>query len=65
MSLARYFEKKKIELFLYKIEFLIGIILKIISRWLINKTRLKKRLESGDRKRYAIIITVKNNIKTS
>lgn len=58
ISLARYFGEKKMKLLSYKIESSTRIKLKTIARWLLNKVRLKERLESIDGKRSAIVITM-------
>ncbi len=58
MSLARYLGKGKMEVLCRKIELSTRIQLKIIPRWLINKSRLEERFESGIEKRSAIVIIV-------
>lgn len=65
MSLARYFGEGKMELLSRKIESLTGIKLKTIPCWLINEARLEERLESGDRRGSAIVITVGNSTEAS
>ena len=58
MSLARYLRKGKMEMLYWKIGSSTEIRLKTVSHWLISKSQLEKRLESGTRRRSAIIITV-------
>lgn len=49
MSLARYLKLDKIELFKKKDESSIGIELKAIPQWLVNKDRLKKHQEANNK----------------
>lgn len=65
MSIARYLGEGKIEILCREIEFSITIHLKTLSCWLINKIQLEKRLESGNRRRSAIVIKVENGLKAS
>lgn len=53
------------ELLCQEIESSISITLKTISRWLVTKTRLEERLESGNGRRSAIVITVGNSTEAS
>ncbi len=61
MSLVRYIDKGKMEMHCREIELSAGIQLKTRPRWLINKTRLKERLESENKRRSAIVIMVSNS----
>ena len=58
MPLLRYFGEEKIEILSWEIESSIEIKLKTTPQWLLSKVRLKKRLDTGDTRRSAIIITV-------
>lgn len=60
MPLLRYLGEGKMELLCREIESSTGIKLKTTPRWLINKERLEERLESGNGKRFAMVITVGN-----
>ena len=60
MPLMRYFEERKIEILYWEIKLSTGIKLKTIPEWLINKIRLEEYLESGNKRRSAIVITVRN-----
>lgn len=63
MSLEQYLGEGKIEILYREIESSTSIQLKTLRCWLINETRLKERLESGNRKRSAIVIIVGNSVK--
>lgn len=65
MPLFCYFEERKIELLYQQIKSSTGIKLKTTLCWLINKTRLEKRLEVRNGKRSAIIIIVRNEADIS
>ena len=65
MSLARYFGEGKMELLSREIESSTGIKLKTTPRWLINEARLEERLESGNGRGSAIVITVGNGTEAS
>ena len=65
MPLIRYLGERKIELFCREIELSTGIKLKIMPRWLISKIRLEKRLEAGNGRSSAIVITVGNEAEAS
>lgn len=58
MSLTRYLREGKMEVLCQEIESSIGIQLKTVPRWLINKSRLEEHLESGIERGSAIVITV-------
>lgn len=64
MSLIRYFGKAKIEVLCQDIESSMGIQLKTVPRLLISETRLKEYLESSNKKRSTMIITVGTSKKT-
>ncbi len=53
------------EMLCREIESSTRIQLKTRARWLINKTRLKKRLEAENERRSAIVITVRDNAVAS
>lgn len=65
MSLARYFGEGEMELLSREIESSTGIKLKTTPRWLINEARLEERLESGNGRGSAIVITVGNSTEAS
>lgn len=65
MLLEKYFQKEKIELVFYKIKSFNHIKRKITYLQLINKARLEKRLKFCNKKKSAILIIVKNSMKTS
>lgn len=65
MSLAEYLGKGKMKLFYQKIKFFTSIRLKTIPYQLVNKSQLKKCLKSGNKRRFVIVITVKNSTETS
>ena len=65
MSLARYLGEGKMEVLCREIESSTGIQLKTLPRWLINETRLEERLESGNGRGSAIVITVGNGVEAS
>lgn len=65
MPLLRYFGEGKMELLCREIESSTGIKLKTTPRWLINEARLEERLESGDGRGSAIVITVGNEAEAS
>lgn len=65
MSLARYLGEGKMEIVCREIESSTGIQLKTLPRWLINENRLEERLESGNGRGCAIVITVGNSAEAS
>ncbi len=65
MPLMRYLGEGKMELLCRKIKSSPGIRLKTIPRWLINEECLKERLESGNERGSAIVITVRTEIEAS
>ncbi len=65
ISLVQYLDERKMEMLCQEIELSTEIQLKTRPRWLINKIRRKERLESGNRRRSAIVITVRNSGETS
>ena len=65
MSLAKYLGEGKMEVLYQEIESSIEIQLKIIPYWLISKSWLEEYLKSRNRRKSAIVITVKNNKKAS
>ena len=65
MSLARYLGEGKMEVLCREIESSTGIQLKTVPRWLISESRLEERLESGNGRGSAIVITVGNNEEAS
>lgn len=65
MSLVRYLREGKMELLYREIESSAGIKLKTLPHWLINEVRLEGRLESGNNKGSAIIITMGKIIEAS
>lgn len=65
MPLMRYLGEGKMELLCREIESSTGIRLETIPRWLINEERLEKRLESGNGRGSAILITVGTEIEAS
>ncbi len=65
MPLMRYLGEGKMELLCREIESSTGIKLKTMPRWLISKARLEERLEAGNGKGLAIVITVGNEVEVS
>ena len=65
MPLMRYLGEGKMELLYREIESSTGIKLKTTPRWLINEERLEERLESGNGRGSAIVITVGNEAEAS
>ena len=65
MPLGRYFGEGEMELLSRKIESSTGIKLKTKPRWLINEARLEERLESGNGRGSAIVISVGNSTEAS
>ncbi len=65
ISLAWYLGEGKMELICRDVELSIGIKWKTLFHWLINKTQLEKRLDSRNRKDFAIVIMVENRIEAS
>ena len=61
----RYLREGRIEVLCQEIESSTGIKLKTILRWLISEVRLKKRLETGNGRGSAIVITVGNEADIS
>ena len=64
MPFMHYLGKERIEVLCREIESSTGIKLKTIPCWLINKAQLEERLETGNKRRSAIIITVGNKADT-
>lgn len=65
MPLMRYLGEGKMELLCREIESSTGIQLKTTPRWLISEARLEERLETGNEKGSAIVITVGNEVEAS
>ena len=65
MPLMRYLGEGKMELLCREIESSTGIKLKTLPRWLISEARLEERLETGNGKGSAIVITVGNEAEAS
>lgn len=65
MPLGRYFGEGKMELLSRKIESSTGKKIKTNPRWLINEARFEDRLESGNGRGSAIVITVGNSTEAS
>ena len=63
MPLIFYLAMGKMELLCREIESSTGIRLKTTTRWLINKAWLEERLESGNGRGSAIVITVGNEVE--
>lgn len=60
MSLDQYLGLGRKELFMRKIEFLIGVLLKTISHYFINKDLVKKHQAINDQYDLIIVIIVRN-----
>ena len=58
MPLLRYFGEGRMEVLSREIESSTGIKLKTTPRWLIGEARIEKRLDTGNKRRSAIVITV-------
>lgn len=56
--LARYLRKEKIEVFCQEIESFTEMQLKTVFCQLIGKSQLEKRQESGNKRRFAIVLTM-------
>ena len=65
MPLMRYLGEGKMELLCREIESSTGIKLKTMPRWLISEARLEERLEAGNGKGSAIVITVGSEVEAS
>ena len=65
MPLMRSLGVGEMELLCREIESSTGIRLKTTPRWLINEARLEERLESGNGRGSAIMITVENEVEAS
>lgn len=65
MSLAKYLEKRKMELLFHKIECFMEIQWKIITSWLISESQQEKYLKFDIKKRSAIIIIVGKSKKAA
>ena len=65
MPLVRYLGEGKMELLCREIESSTGIKLKTLPRWLISEARLEERLETGNGRGSAIVITVGNEAEAS
>lgn len=63
MPLIRYLGEGKMELLCQEIELLTGIQLKTTLQWLINKERLKERLELGNGRESAIVSMVGSKVE--